>query len=105
MGSEDFTWHDLLVIVRHLPKDSALWRAKDPEGWDWKIQTHLLAAAVDALHWLQWAKTKGAQDGGDPPEPWPRPGTPDEEPEGMELDDMYALLAQKNGALEIESIH
>lgn len=85
--------------MENLPRHSALVRVMFPEHWDWDAKSDMLAAAVDSLAWLQWAKTEDAENGNNQPEPWPRPGDLREpqEPEGFELDDMYAMLAERNG--------
>jgi len=80
-GTNDFTWRDLWVIVRHLPRTSALQRAvQGDEAVEWTVSDYLLASIVDAQNWLVWSKTKDAQ-GRIPrnrPKPVRRPGDKDE---------------------------
>jgi hypothetical protein len=50
-------------------------RIASPETATWGATEQLLAAAVDALRWLQWAQTKEAQKpGARGPDPIERPG-------------------------------
>lgn len=69
----------LLAFVRHLPPDSALRRAMDPDAaWltDEKLAL-LLARVSDQLAWLHYSFVKA--NGGKPtkPKPIPRPGVKD----------------------------
>lgn len=83
-GSEAFDLTDLRDVVEHLGDDSALAKSirrhgKAPEQWTveefWTPERNFMAAMVDALRWLVWAKSKDAQrPGARPPEPIPRPG-------------------------------
>lgn len=76
LGSEDFTWRDLKVIVSKSSTHSALVQEMNPEAATWGLDQQLLAEIVDALHWSNWTKTKGAQSKPprDMPDPIPRPG-------------------------------
>lgn len=78
LGSDEFTWVDLKVVVLQNMHDNrtAIYRAMNPDTYMWGIQEQLLAEAVDTLHWLKWAKTKGATQKPPQgmPEPIPRPG-------------------------------
>lgn len=76
LGSEDFNWRDLKVIVRQCPRDSAIARAVEPDAATWGVQEQLLAEIADTLHWLQWTKTKdaAAKPPRNAPDPIPRPG-------------------------------
>ncbi|WP_327100066.1 DUF5361 domain-containing protein [Nocardia vinacea] len=75
-----------------------MFRALHPEGWMWGLNEQLLAASVDTLNLLFWAKTEGARKGTGRPKPIPRPGiTPpvDEifgEPTSMSIDEMKRWL-------------
>ncbi|UQE73838.1 DUF5361 domain-containing protein [Gordonia sp. PP30] len=40
----------------------------------WTLDLLLMAAMVDELRWLHWAKTKAGAKGRDAPKPIPRPG-------------------------------
>lgn len=75
----------LAVLVRHLPRDSAVIREVDGEAAEWSVTDHLLAAAVDHLAAANWmyASVNTAEDA-DPPEaptPVPRPGPPPVQPQ------------------------
>lgn len=80
VGSEDFTWRDLLDVVKNLPKSSAVFRAVHGEDEsEWGLSEHLLAGVLDNTGWLVWAKTKDAsRPGAKPPKPTPRPGVGDD---------------------------
>jgi hypothetical protein len=60
----------LLVLIRHLPADSATRRALDAESV-WGLNEQLLAAVVDGLHAGNWQRGGGK---GKRPEPIARPG-------------------------------
>ena len=68
------------MLVRHLPRDSAVGRELHGEAAEWAVGDHLLAAAVDHLAAANWmfACVNTAEDGDqpDPPEPVPRPALP-----------------------------
>ncbi|AER47572.1 tail assembly chaperone [Mycobacterium phage DS6A] len=72
--SDDFNWRDLRIIVEHSGVESELFRAMHPEEAGWTPTNMLLAAIVDVLRWLQWARTKDGQAGRNMPEPIKRPG-------------------------------
>ncbi len=79
----------MLVLIKHLPRDSALQRELHGEAAEWSVTDHLLAAAVDHLAVSNWMFlcVNGAEDGDqpEPPKPVPRPGTGedgDETPDG-----------------------
>jgi hypothetical protein len=81
LGSEDFNWRDLLVIVRHSPESSALFRSvHGVEQSEWSLTNHLLARVGDTLDLLWWAKTEDAtkKPPRNRPKPIPRPGVEDE---------------------------
>ncbi|RKS68975.1 hypothetical protein BZB76_6113 [Actinomadura pelletieri DSM 43383] len=70
----------MLVLIRHLPRDSALVRALHGEEADWGAVEHLLAAVVDHLAIGNWLFTSAHSDSEPPrPEPVPRPGEAREE--------------------------
>lgn len=75
MGTPEFNWRDLYVILKTLPRDSALFRAihGDDEA-AWTVQAHLLAIVADAANWLVWSKTRDGEKGRNRPERIPRPG-------------------------------
>lgn len=91
------------MIVNWLPADSALNKARNPDTWYWDTKTELLAKSADFLHWLQWAKSKDAEDGGNPPEMLPRPYNQVEEEE-FDYDAVMAQLDARNGHREPEGI-
>ncbi|MFI2430275.1 hypothetical protein [Streptomyces sp. NPDC018693] len=65
------------MLIKHLPRDSALNRELHGEAADWSVTDHLLAAAVDHLAAANWmfASVNSAEDGDqpEPPVPVPRP--------------------------------
>ncbi|MFH9741924.1 hypothetical protein ACH4MA_30080 [Streptomyces roseolus] len=76
-----------MVLIKHLPRDSALQRDLHGEAAEWSVTDHLLAAAVDHLSVANWmfSCVNSAEDGDVPefPQPVPRPGTKeDAEEEG-----------------------
>lgn len=61
LGTERLTWRDLRIILAQQPRTSAFARATHgDEAVEWGIAEQLLAAAVNELRWLHWAKTKNA---------------------------------------------
>lgn len=90
LGSDQFTWRDLKIIVRQGPRESAITRAIASDVHVWGVQEQLLAEAVDTLHWLKWVKTKDAQSKPPKniPEPIPRPGVKPKEKEIIKFDVM-----------------
>lgn len=75
----------LRVLIRHLPRESALARALHGDVVDWGLTEHLLAGVVDELAVGNWLfVTANSPEHADPPErprPVPRPGVEDEEEE------------------------
>ncbi|MEV8051865.1 hypothetical protein G6W61_21685 [Streptomyces sp. KAI-26] len=80
----------LAVLVKHMPRDSAVSRELDGDGAEWTVTDYLLAAAVDHLAAANWMfASVNTDEDAEPPEapvPVPRPGdrtepeeTPDEE--------------------------
>ncbi|MFD0034976.1 hypothetical protein ACWGDS_41340 [Streptomyces sp. NPDC055059] len=67
----------LAVLVRHMPRDSALARELHGEAAEWTTADHLLAAVVDQLAEANWmfATVNRDEDAEpiDPPQPVPRP--------------------------------
>ncbi|MEV7372467.1 hypothetical protein AB0O51_16490 [Streptomyces sp. NPDC090301] len=74
-----------MVMVKHLPRDSALQRELHGEAAEWSVTDHLLAATVDHLavsNWMFLCVNSGEDgDQPDPPTPVPRPGGPDQDEE------------------------
>lgn len=75
------------MLIKHLPQESAtktalrnvtpaaeLAEAVDAPYGPWSQTDMLLAELVDLTRWLQWAKTKAAEDNVDQPPAFPRPG-------------------------------
>ncbi|MFD4558163.1 hypothetical protein ACFWP5_28240 [Streptomyces sp. NPDC058469] len=70
----------LTVLVKQLPRDSALNRELHGEAADWSVTDHLLAAAVDhlaAANWMFASVNSEEGDQPDPPTPVPRPSYDD----------------------------
>lgn len=65
------TWRRLLVLLRHLPTDSASVRAVDPERALWGLGEQLLAGVADSVRGGNWQRGGGK---GSKPRPIPRPG-------------------------------
>lgn len=64
------------MLVRQLPRDSALNRELHGEAAEWSVTDHLLAAVVDHLAAANWMFASVNSDEGeqpDHPEPVPRP--------------------------------
>jgi hypothetical protein len=68
------------VLVRHLPRDSALARERHGEGAEWTVTDHLLAQVADRLAEANWMFAMVHRDeDSEPleyPEPVSRPGRP-----------------------------
>ncbi|MFB7498441.1 hypothetical protein ACFC09_27775 [Streptomyces sp. NPDC056161] len=80
----------LAVLVKHLPRDSALNRELHGEAADWSVSDHLLAAAVDhlaAANWMFACVNSEEGDQPEPPAPVPRPSYGDEADGTDEADD------------------
>ncbi|MEU2850513.1 hypothetical protein ACFZB6_04640 [Streptomyces syringium] len=75
----------LSVLVRHMPRDSAVNRDLHGEAVEWDASTHLLAAAVDHLAVANWiTATINSGEDSDPmeyPDPVPRPNLANPDPE------------------------
>lgn len=72
--SDRHNWRDLYVFVTYADAHSRIVAATQPNRAGWDHLAMLLAEATDALNWLQWAKTKAAAEGGEPPDRIVRPG-------------------------------
>ncbi|MGW0939224.1 hypothetical protein [Streptomyces sp. NPDC002666] len=68
----------LAVLVKHMPRDSAITQELHGDGAEWSVTDYLLAAAVDHLAAANWmfASVNTDEDSGapEPPVPVPRPG-------------------------------
>ncbi|OEJ97987.1 hypothetical protein [Streptomyces thermolilacinus] len=71
----------LAVLVRHLPRDSALAREVHGDAAEWGVTDYLLATAVDQLAEANWMfATVNQDEDAEPleyPTPLPRPGSGD----------------------------
>ncbi|MFJ3774512.1 hypothetical protein ACIPX0_22710 [Streptomyces sp. NPDC090075] len=82
-GTDLLDWHRetltarrLALLIKHLPRDSALNRELHGEAAEWSVSDHLLAAAVDHLAAANWMFASVNSEEGDqpePPAPVPRP--------------------------------
>ncbi|WSF37192.1 hypothetical protein OG625_15595 [Streptomyces sp. NBC_01351] len=83
-GKDLLDWHRgelssrrLQVLIKHMPRDSAVNRELFGEAADWSVTDHLLAATVDHLAAANWmfSVVNAAEDSDQPdaPEPVPRP--------------------------------
>jgi hypothetical protein len=72
LGTERLSWRDLLVVVNQSPRWSALSRAMNPEGSEWGLSEHLLAAVFDSLERGNWQRA--GRENAPRPKPFPRPG-------------------------------
>ncbi|WP_435851006.1 hypothetical protein [Streptomyces roseolus] len=77
-----------MVLIKHLPRDSALQRDLHGEAAEWSVTDHLLAAVVDHLAVANWmfSCVNSAEDGDTPefPQPVPRPGAEEDEEKDAE---------------------
>ncbi|MEU7025339.1 hypothetical protein ACF09L_09680 [Streptomyces sp. NPDC014779] len=77
-----------MILVKNLPRDSAVQRELHGEAAEWSISDHLLAATVDHLAVANWMFqcVNSDEDGEtpDPPKPVPRPGVADEDEDGAD---------------------
>lgn len=93
VGSEDFTWGDLLTVVRQSPRSSALFRAMNPEEAEWGLTQQLLAYQADLTAVGNWQRAQGKRK--DYPKPIPRPGVEADKKFGKDaisMDEMAAWL-------------
>ncbi|MEU4796265.1 hypothetical protein [Streptomyces sp. NPDC023327] len=71
----------LALLIRHLPRDSAVARETEGEAAEWAVGDYLLAHVVDQLADANWmfATVNRDEDADplEPPKPVPRPGTVD----------------------------
>lgn len=74
LGTDLLTWRDLLVIVQNTFTDTALFRAMNPDTWQWKLSDYLLAVIADATITGNWMQSKDGQRNRNRPKPIPRPG-------------------------------
>ncbi|MGW1779098.1 hypothetical protein ACWCQQ_08145 [Streptomyces sp. NPDC002143] len=75
------------MLIKQLPRDSALNRELHGEAAEWSVTDHLLAAAVDhlaAANWMFACVNSEEGDQPEPPAPVPRPTGPAEDDEDDE---------------------
>ncbi|MET8166950.1 hypothetical protein ABZT34_22305 [Streptomyces sp. NPDC005329] len=75
----------LAVLIKQLPRDSALNRELHGEAAEWSMSDHLLAAAVDhlaAANWMFACVNSEKGDQPDAPTPVPRPSYTAEQSDG-----------------------
>ncbi|MFI9807622.1 hypothetical protein ACIHEJ_25215 [Streptomyces sp. NPDC052301] len=73
------------MLIKQLPRDSALNRELHGEAADWSVTDHLLAAVVDhlaAANWMFASVNSGEGEQPEYPEPVPRPVDAAEETDG-----------------------
>ncbi|WP_328674603.1 hypothetical protein [Streptomyces sp. NBC_00328] len=101
-GVDLLDWHRgrltsrrLSILVRHLPRDSALLREVQGEAAEWSLTDYLLANVVDQLAEANWmfAMVNRDEDAEplDYPEPLPRPGTAPRSPDADPRDSALAM--------------
>lgn len=94
VGSPDFSWADLYVVIRQSPRDSALFRAMNPDDHEWDLPSLLLAEIADGVNVGNWQRGGGKRR--DYPKPIPRPGVePDSKTYGkgaIPIDEMAEWL-------------
>lgn len=71
LGTDRLSWGDLWAIVRNAPRDSALYRALNPDH-EWTLTDLLLAEVADAVRVANWQR--GSAKRHEYPKPIPRPG-------------------------------
>lgn len=92
VGTRALSWRRFQALVRHLPPESALWRAMDsPRQWGWS--EHMAAASLLALNAANWQRGGGK---GAKPKPVRPPGSDRGASRrigtAMPMDEMRALL-------------
>lgn len=94
LGSDDFNWNDLAVVLSQSPRSSAFYRSLFPDEAEWGLQEQLMAAMVDYAAVGNWQRGEGKRK--DFPDPIPRPGVNDGKErygtEAIEMDEMAAWL-------------
>lgn len=86
----------LRVLVRHLPRESALVRELHGEAAEWGLAEHLLAGAVDELAVGNWlfvaANSDENADVPERPRPVPRPGVEEDDQAASASPDQIAAF-------------
>ncbi|MFI7289392.1 hypothetical protein ACIBRY_22465 [Streptomyces anulatus] len=90
----------LAVLVKHMPRDSAVAQELHGEASEWSVSDYLLAAAVDHLAAANWmfASVNTDEDAEQPapPVPVPRPGEASaaaDEPEAPSRGDLLRFFS------------
>ena len=103
IGTERMPWDAFKAFVEWLPPvpETAFYRARYPESWNWSVNTELAALMLYALQGANWQRAGGE---GPKPELITRPvdgGTKQEPPkdEGFLLDDIRGELERRRKAL------
>lgn len=66
------SWRALVLMIRHSPRDSTVYRVVFGEQADWGVTDHLLATIADILNLILWLT--GNPKKNPKPNPLPRPG-------------------------------
>lgn len=77
LGTEAFSWYDLLAMVTHLQADSNSALSEELNGPSWSVESQLLAVAADSLAVANWQRA-GRRSAPKPkriPRPWEKPKT------------------------------
>lgn len=77
VGSRNFTWRDLQVIVTAAGPDSAVYAVASPDKRAWSTTHYILADIYDAIRWLTYAVIRMGGGKSRKPKPYPRPGRED----------------------------
>lgn len=72
VGSPEFSWGDLWIVLRQSGRDTALYRAMNPDDHEWTVPALLLAEIADGVNVGNWQRGSGKKR--DYPKPIPRPG-------------------------------
>jgi hypothetical protein len=94
------TYRRLLVLLSHLPPDSAVGRALGGDAVGWTIEHELLATLVDVANVHRWQHARVHFKGvsGQPPERVPRPHRPNHERprrRHMTVEEMAAMFGRE----------
>lgn len=71
IGTEAFTWYDLLVMVQFIQLNPASALAHEAHGARWTVESQLLAQVADTLALANWQR--GGKKSAPRPKPIPRP--------------------------------
>lgn len=77
LGTEAFSWYDLLAIVHHVQSQPSSALGKELHGPIWSIEAQLLALVADTLAVANWQRAgkKSAPKPKRIPRPWEKPKT------------------------------